>query len=199
MIKIKMFQPALLLAVLCLVVTLLLAATNELTKGPIAVQEEQKILEQMQAIFPSGDSFPVIELSDGQKTAMEEKDIAADKICEALDKDGGLLGYIFITSGQGYAGKVVATSGIGKDGKIIMVAAAAADDTPGLGQRVSERVFSDQFTGIDTSVQTSVTGEKGTTKIDGISGATISSKAASAAVNKAMGAYAYLREEGMIE
>jgi len=196
--KLSMFQPAVLLAVLCLIVTLLLAGTNELTKEPIAIQQKAAALEQMKKIYPEGESFPVITLSEEQTVAMAERDITADQISTVENAAGDVLGYVFITSSRGYAGNVVATTGIDKEGRLVMVTATAADDTPGLGKRVEENSFLAQFSGFDSASLTSVTGEPGTQKIDSISGATISSKAASAAVNKAMGAYAYLKEEGLI-
>jgi len=194
-----MFQPALLLAVLCLVVALLLAGTNELTKDPIALQQKAAALEQMKKIYPEGESFPVIVLTEEQTAAMAEKNIAAEQISTVENAAGDVLGYVFITSSRGYAGNVTATTGIDTKGRLIMVTATAADDTPGLGKRVEEQGFLAQFSGFDSASLTSVTGEPGTQKIDSISGATISSKAASSAVNKAMGAYAYLQEEGLIK
>ena len=196
--KLKMFQPALLLTVLCLIVTLMLAATYEITKDPIARQQQEAALMQRQEIFPDGKTFDTILLSDAQTEQMAAKDITAVEISAAKDADGKVIGYVFVTSSRGYAGNVVATTGIDTEGKIILVRAAAADDTPGLGKRVEEKGFQAQFSNLDTKVLTSVSAGSGTHKIDSISGATISSKAASSAVNKAMGAYSYLQEEGVI-
>jgi len=196
--KLKMFQPALLLTVLCLIVTLMLAATYEITKDPIARQQAEASLLQKQEIFPDGKEFSNIALSEVQVEAMAAKDIAALEISAAKDAGGKVIGYVFVTSSRGYAGNVVATTGIDTQGKVIMVRAAAADDTPGLGKRVEEKGFQAQFSNLDTKVLTSVSAGSDTHKIDSISGATISSRAASSAVNKAMGAYSYLLEERVI-
>lgn len=195
--KLKMFQPALLLTVLCLIVTLMLAATYEITKDPIARQQEEAALMQKQEIFPDGKEFTGIALSEAQVEIMTAKDIAAVEISTAKDADGKVIGYVFVTSSRGYAGNVVATTGIDTEGKVIMITAAAADETPGLGKRVEEKGFQAQFSNLDTKVLTSVSAGSDTHKIDSISGATISSRAASSAVNKAMGAYSYLLEEGV--
>jgi len=196
--RLKMFQPALLLTAICLVVTLLLAATNELTKAPIAKQEEEAALAQKQEIFPDGKSFTNIILTDEQIASMVKQDIDVKEISTASDADGKALGYVFIAASRGYAGDVVTAAGIDTEGHIIMVSAKAADDTPGLGKRVEEKAFLGQFTGMDTTTRTSVNGDSGLQHIDGVSGATISSKAASSAINKVIGAYAYLQEEGVI-
>ena len=195
---IKMFQPALLLAVLCLTVTLLLAATNEVTKGPIAEQAAEAAYERKIAIFPEAASFEPVPLTKELESELSDKDIAVLEVSRAADAGGLSLGYVFVTSSRGYAGDVETTVGIGSDGKVILVTATAADDTPGLGKRVEEKSFSDQFTGLDTKQLTGVNGDKDRTKIDAISGATISSKGASLAVNKAFGAYSYLKEQGVI-
>ena len=196
--KLKMFQPALLLAVLCLTVTLLLAATNELTKGPIARQAAEAAYERKLTIFPTAASFDEVALTKDQVSQMAERNIPVLDLSRAVDSEGKSLGYVFVTASRGYAGNVVTTVGIGNDGKVILVSATAADDTPGLGKRVEEKSFSDQFTGLDTKVLTGVNGDKDKTKIDAISGATISSKGASLAVNMAFGAYSYLIEQGVI-
>ena len=194
----KMFQPAILLAVLCLTVTLLLAATNEVTKGPIAEQAAEAAYERKLAIFPDAASFDAVTLTKDLESAMKDKDITVQEVSRAVDTQGKSLGFVLVTASRGYAGNVVTTVGIGEDGKVILVSATAADDTPGLGKRVEEKSFSDQFTGIDAGDMTSVTGDGETKKIDAISGATISSKGASGAVNMALDAYSYLKEQGVI-
>ena len=68
--KLKMFQPALLLTVLCLIVALMLAATYEITKDPIARQVQEAALLQKQNIFPEGKEFAGIVLSDDQMKDM---------------------------------------------------------------------------------------------------------------------------------
>lgn len=196
--KLKMFQPALLLTILCLIVTLLLAATYEITKAPIARQQEEAALLQKQTIFPDGKEFTNISISEAQQKDMDTQKIGFTEASAAKDSSGKVIGYVFVTSSRGYAGNVVATTGIDTSGHVIMVSATAADDTPGLGKRVEEKGFLTQFSGIDTKKLTSVSAGSDTQKIDSISGATISSRAASTAVNKALSAYSYLLKEGVI-
>lgn len=196
--KLKMFQPALLLTVLCLIVSLMLAATYEITKDPIARQQQEASLLQKQNIFPEGKEFAGIVLSDAQMEDMDAQKIAVEEVSAAKNDSGTVIGYVFVTSSRGYAGNIVATTGIGTNGQIIMVSATAADDTPGLGKRVEEKGFLSQFSGLDTNIPTSVSAGTDTQKIDGISGATISSRAASSAVNTAMRAYSYLLEKEVI-
>lgn len=196
--KLKMFQPALLLTVLCLVVTLLLAATYEITKEPIARQQSEAALLQKQIIFPEGKEFADIALDETQLADLDAAGISVKEASAARDESGNVIGYVFVTSSRGYAGNVTATTGIDLEGHVVMVSAVAPDDTPGLGKRVEEKGFLSQFSGLDIKVPTSVTEDSDKHKIDSISGATISSKAASMAVNAAMGTYSYLLKEGVI-
>jgi electron transport complex protein RnfG len=190
--RLNMFVPAIRLSIVCLVVTLLLAATNELTREKIALQVEASGLVQKQMIFPEGVSFTVIDLEDATKDAMDKDGYAVSEVSIATDANGQVLGYVFVSDSFGYAGNIVATTGINTDGQIVMVRATAANDTPNLGKKVEEDAFLSQFTGLGTDMPTGVTEGTGIAKIDAVSSATISSKAATAAINKAIGAYAYL-------
>jgi len=191
-------MPAVRLTVICLVVTLLLAGTNELTRDKIAKQVEAAGLIQKQLIFPDGESFSKITMDPSVIQSMKDKGIIVTEVSEAKDAGGQVLGYVFVSASFGYAGNVVATTGINTDGQIVMVKATAANDTPNLGKRIEEKSFLTQFSGLGTDKLTSVGAGSGTVQIDGISGATISSRAASNAVNQAIGAYAYLLEKGVI-
>jgi len=196
--RLKMFVPAVRLSVICLVVTLLLAGTNELTREKIAVQVEAASLVQKQIIFPEGVDFSIITLDPAILKTLDTKGISVKELSEAKDAGGNVIGYVFVSESFGYAGNVVATTGINMEGQIVMVRATAANDTPNLGKRVEENAFLSQFSGLGTDTPTSVTEGKDIVKIDGISGATISSRAASTAVNKAIDTYTYLLEEGVI-
>ena len=73
------------------------------------------------------------------------------------------------------------------EGKIEAVQFLDNDETPGLGQKVKDEAFSGQFAGKDAAPLTLGT------DIDAITGATVSSRAAASAVNKAIEAYGMLQ------
>ena len=211
-------KPAVMLSLICLCTTLLLAGTNEITKGPIAAQESEALVKRMQAIFPEGDHFDVVTISDTAEAVLLKNDAAVDSVYRASDEGGDTIGYIFIASSTGYAGPVTATVGIRADASIAAVAFLAPDDTPGLGKRVEESAFSDQFQGFSATSEVAVAGassassegganaddaassatvtDKIAQNVDAVSGATISSRAAGVGVNKALRAYVYLSENG---
>ena len=73
------------------------------------------------------------------------------------------------------------------EGKIEAVQFLDNDETPGLGQKVKDEAFSGQFAGKDAAPLTLGT------DIDAITGATVSSRAAANAGNKAIEAYGMLQ------
>jgi len=192
--RLKSFLPAITLAAICLVVAILLAATNLLTREPIAKQEEKAAFERMSVIFPAGETFTAVEISDDLRDAMATAECGCDEVHEALDDSGNLLGYIFVTRSFGYAGDVIVTSGLAADGSILQVIVTAPEETPKLGKEVEKDSFTDQFSGINAGEHAGT--DSGCVQM--ISGATISSKAVCNAFNKAVDAFNTLSEKGVI-
>ncbi len=190
----KRFLPAITLTAICLVCAFLLALTYEFTRGPIAEQEAAAAFERMSGIFPEGQTFNPVEIDEYLKESMTEAGCECDEIHEALDANGNVLGYVFVTRSFGYAGNVIVTSGFAPDGSVIQVIATAPDETPKLGKEVENRSFTDPFSELTAGEHAG--GDSG--KVQMISGATISSKAACSAFNKAVDAFYMLSEKGVI-
>ncbi len=191
--KFKDLLPALILALICGICVFLLAGTYSLTRGEIEKQEEASAQERKLTIFPDADSFEDLEYSAEIKSELQAKGIEPDEVFVAKAKDGSVLGYIFVTSGFGYAGNIETTTGIGADGKIVMVIATAASDTPKLGKEVEGRPFLDGFTGLGTDSEIVLNQD-----VAAVSGATISSRAATGCINRAREAYQLFKERGLI-
>lgn len=191
--KVKGFLPAIILALICGICVFLLAGTYSLTKDKIAEQEKVAAEERKLTIFPGARSFEALQYSDSIREELKANGIDPDEVYIAYDENGTALGYIFINSGFGYAGQIVTTTGIGADGKIVMVIATAASDTPKLGKEVEGRPFLDGFTGLTTERDLILKQD-----VAAVSGATISSRAATACVNRACAAYRTFVEKGLI-
>ena len=191
--KFKDLLPALILALICGICVFLLAGTYSITRSKIDEQEEASAQERKLTIFPDADSFEELEFSAEIKKELTEKNILPDEVFTAKGKDGSVMGYIFVTSGFGYAGQIETTTGIGTDGKIVMVIATAASDTPKLGKEVEGRPFLDGFTGLSTGSEIVLNQD-----VAAVSGATISSRAATGCINRAREAYLLLVERGLI-
>lgn len=166
--------PTVSLFLICLVVTALLALTNNVTADKIAENEAQSKQESMFTVLPDATDFDEIE---------------ADVMYEGKDKDGNTVGYAISTATQGYGGQVKAMTGISTDGTIVGVDVFYNDDeTPGLGKNTSNESFRDQYKGL--SVNTDIVVSKDNTAgnsqtVDAVTSATISSRAVTKAVNEA--------------
>ena len=191
--KFKDLLPALILALICGICVFLLAGTYSITRSKIDEQEEASAQERKLTIFPDADSFEAVEIPEDMKKELTEKNILPDEVFTAKGKDGSVMGYIFVTSGFGYAGQIETTTGIGTDGKIVMVIATAASDTPKLGKEVEGRPFLDGFTGLSTGSEIVLNQD-----VAAVSGATISSRAATGCISRAREAYLLLKERGLV-
>ncbi len=110
------------------------------------------------------------------------------------------LGFVIETATQGYAGEIVVLVGVNNAGKVTGLAVEEAHETMGLGNRIlTDHVFLSHFLNqsgsftIGTSGADAFSGATGETAaageeitVDGISGATVSSKAVARCVSSAV-------------
>ncbi len=166
--------PTFTLFAICLVITLALGATNLLTADTIAALEKKTQNEAMSTLLPA-DEYATIE--EGKS------------FCAVKDKE--TIGYVFITSQKGYGGDVSVMTAVNVDGSVKAVTVlAAGDETPGLGQNVTKENFSQQYTGFFGNVEVVKNGaDKERNQINAVTGATISSRAVTRAVNEALELY----------
>lgn len=108
-------------------------------------------------------------------------------------RQGRLVGVSFETSAKGYGGEIGVMVGFTMpEGKLAGIAITTMKETPGVGSRVAKHGFTTQFRGhgLDNLDLRSKGGD-----IDAVSGATISSTAATAAVKQAAQDFKAIREE----
>ncbi len=180
--------PAIILFIIALVCTALLAGTNLLTKDKIANLAVQASMEAKQAVFADAASF-----SDEKTVEYNGNEIP---YYEALDGEGNIIGYVFATTTKSYGGDITCMVGIScADNKITGVELTSINDTPGLGMKAKGEDFLSQYTGRGGNIGVNKN-EKTDTEIKAISGATITSKAVTTAVNDAFGAYEAIKAGG---
>lgn len=162
----------------------LLGVTNNVTKGVIQEKALAANIIFMKELISDADDFKVVE-NPGIASVDD-----VEEVYEAL-KGGSTIGYVVKTIASGYGGDVVLLTAINTDGTIGGMKVASQSETPGLGARIAENDFSDQFKGKSTAQELKVTksGESGDEFIQTVSGATVSSKAATAGVNAAIKVY----------
>lgn len=97
--------------------------------------------------------------------------------------------YAVNVTSKGYGGPIELLVGFDADGKIKGVKIIAASETPGIGSNVTEGDFVNQFVGLSGEIELGK-------NVDGVAGATISSKAVTAGVNEASQAYETIKAGG---
>ncbi len=185
----KIIRNTIILTVITLISGLLLGLVYEVTKGPIAQTQEAAKKEAWQAVFPeaSEDAFVSVDVdTDIASQVVKDLGVAAtiDEVCEV---DGGETGYVITaTDSEGYGGDIQITVGITADGTVSGISFLSISETAGLGMKATEPSFYEQYVGVQTEkFAVSKDGGEGE-PTDAISGATITSRAVTGAVNAAL-------------
>ena len=155
---------ALRLFIFALVASVLLAVTNEVTKGPI---EQQKLASKMAAL---NTVLPGCEYEQIEYEGISD-DSALDEIFVGKNADGSIKGYALTSNPQGYGGEIPITLGVSEGGYVTQVYVGSLQETQGLGSRVGDDAFKEQFIAIAADPDTL------RNDVDTIAGATISSSA----------------------
>ncbi len=172
--------PTVVLFAIGVIIALALAGANAITSPTIAELDKKAQNEAMQRVIKADDYTLSIVDTDGGKTEFY-----------TAEKGGKTVGYIFTFSEKGYGGDVKVMTAIDTDGSIVAVDILdASGETPGLGQNVTKESFFKQYSGIKGEVSVVKGGaDKESSTVDAVTGATISSKAVTRAVNRAVGTY----------
>lgn len=173
----KIIKLGLVLLVITSVAGLILGFTNDLTQGIIQERALAETRVALEALMPEADDFSIVE-------GIAEGNIS--DVYEGL-KSGDIIGYTIKVHPQGYGGAIEMLVGISSEGRITGVKIGENSETPGVGSKVADASFVDQFLGKETGNDFIITkgGETGDEYIQAISGATVSSTAVVEGVNEA--------------
>ncbi len=153
------------LSIICIAVALMLAVVNALTADTIAANNAREKEAAILSIFPDGDGTELNYSPDGTEVYRV--------------KDGeSVIGYCVSVAENGFGGAVNMMVGVDTAGSVCGVKIVSLSETPGIGTKVKSDGFLATFQGN----QLFVIGEN----FDGISGATVSSKAVVRGVNRAL-------------
>ena len=184
-----MIKDALILFAITLIAGLMLGVVNDITKEPIAQQEQKAKNEACQNVFAAADSFEAQELADSAQIEQVLTDAGIsgadiDELMAAKDASGALLGYVItVTDHEGYGGDIQFSMGITHEGTLNGISLLSISETAGLGMRAGE-VLVPQFADMNVSKLTyTKTGATADSEIDAISGATITTNAVVNGVN----------------
>lgn len=186
----KIVKNTLILTLITVIAGFLLGAVYEITKDPIAQSQEKTKKEAWQAVFSDVklDDFKAEDV-DQKAASKAVKDMGTnatvDEVCTAGDE-----GYVITTTDKdGFGGNIQITVGIKKDGTINGVSILSISETAGLGMKATEPSFYNQY--VNKKADKFVVSKDGCDgeQIDALSGATITSRAVTGAVNTALGYY----------
>lgn len=187
----KILKDTLALTVITVVIGLLLGIVYEVTKEPIAKQEEKAKMEACAEVFPDAAIFESIDITQDSEAfqslldASGYKAQSVDEISYALDQDGNRIGLVLIvTSSEGYGGDIQFSMGVSEDGTLKGISFLGISETAGLGMRADTEEFKKQFK--DRNVESFVYTKNGASaeyEIDALSGATITTNAVTNGVN----------------
>ncbi len=149
-----------------------------LTKGPIEIANKKKEVQAITEVLPTFDNDPTA----------EAKSIAGLDYYVATNQ-GQPAGYAVKTfTDKGFSGKFTLMVGFKPDGSINNISVLDQKETPGLGTKMKEPKFKDQFLGKNPG-EVKLLVKKDGGQIDAITAATISSRAFCDAVQKAYNGY----------
>lgn len=177
----EILVPAVSLFIICLVVTALLAVTNMVTAPKIDELAAERQNEAKKVVLSDAESF-----SD-EKTV--EKDGVQYTYYEGLSQSEEKIGYVFLTSAKGYGGDIDIMVGIGNDGSVKGVTVLSISETAGLGMNAKNDKFLNQYKDKNSEISVIKTGAPSDNEIQALTGATITSKAVTLAVNTALDLY----------
>lgn len=169
------FSPVFFITLVVFISVILLSFTESFTSKELEAQRFQKVKEELEVMFPGMNNYDI------------EDDLYI------LYADESRIGYGFVATGNGYGGEISILVGLEDATTIKGIIILSNQETPGLGARIVEPVFTDQFIGLNID-DVNLRDDGG--QIDGISSASISSEAVVDAVRETAMEKVKLIEQG---
>ncbi len=195
--KKKVLYPVVFMIVLTAFFTLILAGINELSVKSIDKQEnlkiQSKVLNSLGIEYKSDED----EIIETYREVIEEKEIDGKKYFIAVI-DGSILGYAFTVEGAGLWGRIKGIVALDTNFEYIKgIDFISHSETPGLGGRIEEKWFIEQFRDIELDSEGALLIFRPSTggNVDAISGATITSKAVLKIFNESIDEILKMKEE----
>jgi len=157
---------------------LALSLVYEGTKAPIEYQTIKFVKEPaVKKVLTGYDNDPI---ADRKKIRIgeDERGKPIELIIFPAKKAGATFAVALEGKGKGFGGLIGVMVGVSKEGRLLDIGITSHSETPGIGSKVGETSFTEKFKGLATDREITV---------DGISGATYSSKGVMSAVTQALG------------
>lgn len=180
------------LLVICTTSGVVLSYVNEATEAPREYQYIKFVQEpSIKAVLSDYDNDPVkerITLVVGE----DEEGNPIEIVVFPAKKGGKTQAIAYSAAAKGYHDLIEVMVGVGPEGKLTGISIMTHTETPGLGARIVEPEFTDQFAGLDLET-TNLSAEGG--KVDTLSGATFSTVGVITAVGAALEQFPQIKKE----
>jgi len=180
------------LLVICTTSGVVLSYVNEATKAPREYQYIKFVQEpSIKAVLSDYDNDPVkerIKLAVGE----DEEGNPIEIVVFPAKKGGATQAIAYSAAAKGYHDLIEVMVGVDPEGKLTGISIMTHTETPGLGARIVEPEFTDQFAGLDLDT-TKLSAEGG--KVDTLSGATFSTVGVITAVGAALEQFPQIKKE----
>jgi electron transport complex protein RnfG len=169
----EFFAPTVVLVSICLIASLLLAATFQITAPLIEKITIENANAARSTVLPAASGFT------------EAKDVSfVDGVTEVYESVNG-VGYVITAQFKGFGGAVVVMTGLDPKGNIVGVKVTdASAETPGLGSKATTPDYLGQYIGAHAI--TSDAGSAEASYVSAVTGATYTSRAVFSAVSAAL-------------
>jgi len=181
--KKQIIRPVIFMLVLTIIYTFVLAYINESSSGIIKEQEELRIKRSVLYVLgqPSTEADAVVTALFNEKIEIK---VDGDQTTYLYKENGVLSGYAFEFQGNALWGSLTGYIGLSPDFTTVMgIDFVAHSETPGLGGRIDEAWFKEQFRGIPITETTVAFKPTENATLDAITGATLTSNAVRNTVN----------------
>ena len=135
--------------------------------------------QEAQPVFSGGNYLPIAEMLGTSQFSVEEID--GNRYYTVRDEDGSLTGAAFVAEQRGFHGPIKFLVALDDEFAITDLRVLEHQEDPGLGALVAKPSFLEQFVGMGSDSAFSLGAD-----IDGVSGATISSRAMATGVRRAL-------------
>lgn len=168
------------LGIICIIVSGLLAYVNSITAPVISANDQKTFEASMSEVLPNGGSFTEGKLS----FTPDESGVELSSIYKA--ENGGYVATAVCH--EGYGGDITVMVGIKDDMTVNKIKIMSLSETAGLGAKSDTPEFMNQYDGLKRGINVVKNngGSAADNTISAISGATITSKAVTKAVNCAL-------------
>lgn len=175
----ELFAPTVVLVCICLIASLLLAATYQITAPLIEKITIENANNARGEVLPEASGF----------VEMEEVELL-DGVTEVFESVNG-VGYVITSEFKGFGGPVVVMTGLDANGNIVSVKVTdASAETPGLGSKATLPDYLDQYKG--AAMISSDASSAEAAYVSAVTGATYTSRAVFSSVSAALMQFATL-------